>query len=45
MVLRETWSFAHITDHLVIVRRESSHAVDMLGQKSKGENSEVLTLH
>jgi hypothetical protein len=45
MVLRETWSFAHVSDHLVIVRSNSSHTVDMLGQKSNGESSEVLTLH
>jgi hypothetical protein len=45
MVLRETWSFAHVADHLVIVRSNSSHTVDMLGQKSNGESSEVLTLH
>ena len=44
MMFRESWLFTHVTDHLVIIRSDSSHTFDMLGQKSSGESSEVLTL-
>ena len=41
---RESWSFAHVGDHLVITRHDSSHNAEMLGQKSRGETSDVLTV-
>ncbi len=37
----DTWSFAHVNDHLVIVRHDSSHDADMLGQKSSGQCANV----
>jgi hypothetical protein len=44
MKFHETWSFGHVSDHLVVLRHDSSHAADMLGQKSNGETSDVITL-
>lgn len=44
MKSRESWAFARVTDHLVVLRHDASHAADMLGQKSTGDTSDVITL-
>ncbi len=44
MKLRESWSFGRAADHFVIVRHDSSHSADMLGQKSVGQTSDVITI-
>jgi hypothetical protein len=41
---RDSWSFARVADHLVIVRHATSHNADMLGQKSDGQSSDLLTV-
>ncbi len=40
----ESWSFARVADHLVVTRHDSSHNADILGQKSVGQSSDVVTI-
>lgn len=40
----DSWSFARVADHLVVTRHDSSHNGDILGQKSVGQTSDVVTV-
>ncbi len=40
----DSWSFARVADHLVVARHDSSHKGDILGQKSVGQSSDVVTV-
>ncbi len=42
--VHEAWSFTRASDHLVVSRHDSSHNAEMLGQKSAGDKSTVVTL-
>jgi len=41
---QDSWTFAHVSDHLVITRHDTSHNGDILGQKSDGRSTDVLSV-
>lgn len=45
MTNRQSWTFAHVTDRLVVARYENSFVGSGFGQKGEGKTVETVTLH